>query len=125
MINDLEWETCFMWVLCCFEVGWVLEIWGVMFLMVSPKDKLAHRHTQRPCVVGAFWFSLVSCGCRKLEMCILVFCMFGSWCLAWGWCVDFCMFWFLVSSLLCRWFAHHYLKCKFCLFYGVCVIYPY
>jgi hypothetical protein len=67
-----------------------------MYLMVSPKDKLAHRHTQRSCIVGAFWFSLVSCGCKKLEMCILhvwylvscfggdvlILVCFDSWCLA-------------------------------------------
>jgi len=27
--------------LCYLEVGWVLEIWGVTFLVVPPKDKFA------------------------------------------------------------------------------------
>jgi len=40
-INNLEWKAFFMWILCCLEVGWVIEIWGVTFLLVPPKDKFA------------------------------------------------------------------------------------
>jgi hypothetical protein len=30
-----------MWVVCCFEVGWISKNWCVTFVMVPPKDKFA------------------------------------------------------------------------------------
>jgi hypothetical protein len=30
-----------MWVLYCSDIEWVIEIWGVTFLVVLPKDKFA------------------------------------------------------------------------------------
>ncbi len=41
MINNLEWKVFFMWILCCHELGQVLKIWRVTFLVVAHKDKFA------------------------------------------------------------------------------------
>jgi hypothetical protein len=46
-MNNLEWKTFFMWGLCCPKVQSVSEIWGVMFLMVPPKDKFAHLQNKQ------------------------------------------------------------------------------
>jgi hypothetical protein len=42
LIDNLKWKAFLMWVLC-YEVGQVSKIWGVMFLVVPPKDKFAPR----------------------------------------------------------------------------------
>jgi len=42
LINNLEWKAFFMWILC-YEVAQVWKIWGVMFLVVLPKDKFAPK----------------------------------------------------------------------------------
>jgi uncharacterized membrane protein len=55
LINTLEWKVFFMWVLCCPEVGWVTKIWGVMFLMVPPKDKFVVWH-----VLKHFWYGWIT-----------------------------------------------------------------
>jgi hypothetical protein len=31
------------------EIGWVTKIWGVMFLVVPPKDKFADQHALVGC----------------------------------------------------------------------------
>jgi len=42
LINNLEWFFL-MWILCCLEIGWILIFLGVTFLVVPPKDNVAHE----------------------------------------------------------------------------------
>jgi hypothetical protein len=32
---------------CCRKVGWVSKIWGEVFLVVPPKDKLSHLQNKQ------------------------------------------------------------------------------